>query len=105
MERKYTDPVTLANGLHYLNKQYCITEAKRMLAEGILVDMSEQEIAEELFAHAWLLHTFAKLPFRPKLIGRIIAHADPIDLQNGGDKAHRMLAFRLIWKLSRGTQK
>ena len=81
----------------YRSKFECMEKAREILDSG-LIDMDEQELAEEIYAHArvyyWFLR-FSKIPGFRFLLNR----ADPIDLADGGDKRFRRMMFRLVWKL------
>lgn len=91
--KKHTMPVLR----HYMNKEDCLAEAERILREGIIDGMKREELAEEIYFHA-VIHDVC---MKTGLFTRTRAHADPIDLNDGGDTPFRRLCFHMVWKLKR----
>lgn len=92
--------MSLPAELSLTRKKACVLKARKILKDGTISGMSEQELAEELYFHACL----AKISKHPAeknipVFTWLFRHADPIDLESGGDKPFRKLVFRLWWIL------
>ena len=81
----------------FLDKDRSMIEA-RMLVNSRRIDMSIQECAEEIYSHAimfyWAMWLKEKLHINWKWL---IKHANPIDMEDGGDTKHRKIIYKLIW--------
>lgn len=82
----------------FLRKASSMVQA-RMLVSSRQIDMNIQECAEEIYAHTvvfYCLDTLKKIHIN---CSWLINHANPIDLEDGGDKPYRKVIYKLIWKL------
>lgn len=82
----------------FLNKDNCILEA-RMLVNAKRVDMVIQECAEEIYAHTVAYYSAKSLEKLNIKCDWLTRHADPIDLEDGGDKPLRKVVYKLIWNV------
>lgn len=80
-----------------MNKKDCLAEAGRILEAGHIEGMSREDLAEEIFFHA----VVNDICVRTGMFKWAKFHADPIDLNDGGDTAFRRFCFRMMWKLKR----
>ena len=88
---------TLPVKYEYLNKRVCKDKAK-VISPKIYIE--RQMCAEEIFAHAVMFFGAEKINRKFHIhLNWILRHADPIDLEEGGDSLHRRIVYRLIWKL------
>lgn len=94
MKRELSIPVSR----EYLNKDACRREARRLLREGSIIDMSERQLAAELFFHAAVYYFCEKMNVLP----RYREHANPIDLRDGGDTRLRRAVYSACWTLKKG---
>ena len=87
--------LTLKLEKRFKNKRACLKEAKRIRKEGLIEHMSKRQIAREIYFHS---KAYRWSPPIGKF-KRIRAHADPIDLEDGGDTLLRRVAYYLVWML------
>ena len=63
--------------------------------------MTQQELAEEIFAHAVAYYDGPLLAGIPgigdDIMNYLVSHANPIDVADGGDSFIRKVAFSAIW--------
>ena len=78
-----------------LDKDECLTIARKLLSEGTINNMDEMQLAREIRFHA-LIYYFCK---RTGLLKGMKAHADPIDLNDGGDTGFRRVVYAASWKI------
>lgn len=84
----------------YLDKSRCYTIAGAMLRRGEVTGMTQTEIAQEIYAHAYSYYCHALMVCR---VGIVIANycyqhaADGITIENGGDSAVRKAAYATLW--------
>ena len=84
----------------FLKKDECLREAKAILSEGKISGMSEKQLAREIYFHALAFFICDKiLPLR-----WIKRFADPIDMQDGGDRPLRRAAFAASWIMTKGKK-
>ena len=91
MEKKVSIPVRR----EFLDKQECLKEARKLLREGTLRGMNEEQIARELYSHAVVFYFCDRT-------GRFLflkEHASPIDMRDGGDRPFMRAAFAACWAL------
>ena len=81
----------------FLNKDVCVAEARRIISEGTIRNMSELQLAREIYFHALAFYICEKTGRMP----RIKAHAHTIDLEDGGDTGFRRIVYAASWKLTR----
>lgn len=81
----------------YLVKTVCSATAYFIVARGYVCDMTEIQIEQEIYAHAVFYYSAIKWKHDTRLKQYIIKHADPIDLQDGGDTIFRRICYHLIW--------
>ena len=82
----------------YLKKSACIVKA-RMLVSSNQISMDIQECAEEIYAHTVVYYCADSLKKYHINFEGIINHANPIDLEDGGDTKPRKILYKLIWKV------
>lgn len=87
----------------YLNKDNCLRKANELVSSGQL-DMDVQDCAEEIFAHAVIFYGCEKLSKLHMNLTWLKDHANPIDLEDGGDKPERMFAYQVIWEFIPGKK-
>ena len=93
MGKKFSIPVKK----DYLEKPKCIMEA-RYLVEDRHLQMSIQECAEEIYGHTVAYFCANKIRnIHLSCIQDLIARANPIDLEDGGDTKKRKVMFKTIW--------
>jgi len=85
----------------FLNKDECLREARAILSEGKISGMSEIQLAHEIYFHALAFFVCDKI-FPLRWIKRF---ADPIDMQDGGDKLLRRAVFASSWIMTKGKKK
>ena len=77
----------------------CLEEARRILREKHITGMSEKQVAIEIFAHARVYYLCTALE-RFHLHFRFIkGRANPVDLEDGGDKPLRRMCYTIAWYL------
>ena len=79
----------------YLDKSVCLAEAGRILREGHIECMTEGQLAKEIFFHTLVYYACDRYGMLPGLK----EHADPIDLEDRGDRLHRRIAFAASWAI------
>lgn len=72
-----------------LDKRESLHVASTLCFLGLQMEVTE--CAQEIYAHAW---AYYHIPIR-----WIRSHADPIDLQDGGDTRFRKLVYKIIWMI------
>ena len=77
----------------YLNKHYCLNKALELIEKG-KIDMKPVPLAAEMFSHAVLYVIGNKMHWK-----WLLDHADPIDVEDGGDKLYRRIGYFIIWHL------
>ncbi len=80
----------------FLDKKACLEEAGRILREGAISGMSQKQLASEIYFHALAFFFCEKTGLLPKMK----EHADPVDLNDGGDTLLRRIVYAAAWKLS-----
>ena len=83
-------------------KKECMDIAQQFIAEGRITGMSTLSLAQELYFHAWFSSTFGKYKGVNRSLDSLLLHADPADLEDGGDKWYRRCAYGIIWYLTKG---
>lgn len=78
-----------------INKEECLAEARKILSEGNINNMDEIQLAREIRFHA-LTYYFCE---KTGLLKGMKAHADPIDLNDGGDTGFRRVVYAASWKI------
>ena len=84
----------------FLKKESCIKEARRILSEGKIRNMSELQLAREIYFHA-LAFFFCE---KTGLMRKMKTHADPINLHDGGDTLLRRFVYASSWTIIRGKK-
>lgn len=103
-EMMYTEGGVLRVGMRpfFVNKDKCQEYAAGYLRIGIVTGMTQLEIAQEIYAHArvyYWIDAINDLGIHISILDDIKAHANPIDIENGGDSRKGFKeAFALIWK-------
>ena len=79
----------------------CRIIAEKLLESGRIDSMTENQLACEIFAHAYVFYNFRFVPKKIAQTGlfkKILRSAsDGVDLEDGGDKLVRRIAYRMIW--------
>ena len=88
--------ISIPNKRDYLVKENCLVEARKLVTSG-KIDMEIKECAKEIFAHAVVLHAATMITPIAEKCKYLIEHADPIDLEDGGDTPERQRLYRIIW--------
>ena len=88
--------ISIPNDKKYLIKENCLDEARKLVTSG-KIDMEIKECAKEIFAHAVVLYSTSMIKPIADKCKYIKEHADPIDLEDGGDTPERQRMYRLIW--------
>ena len=78
-----------------LDKDESLSEARKILSEGHINNMDELHLAREIRFHALAYYFCEKTGF-PK---GMKAHADPIDLNDGGDTGFRRAVYAASWRI------
>lgn len=78
-----------------LDKEESLAAARKLLSEGYIQNMDEIQLAREIRFHA-LAYYFCE---RTGFLKSMKAHADPIDLHDGGDTGFRRLVYAASWKI------
>ena len=83
-----------------LTKKGALAEARRILADRYIEEMSEKALACELYFHARIA-AYCRMRRRTPLLDlfRVREKTDPIDLRDGGDTLLRRAFYRLFWML------
>ena len=87
--------LTVSVRKEFLNKDICLVEARKIISEGKVINMNEHQLAREIRFHA-LAYYFCE---RTGFLKSMKAHADPIDLHDGGDTGFRRLVYAASWKI------
>ena len=84
-----------------LSKNYCLQRAGEIKASGQITGMSQQQIAEEIYAHAVVYYYGSAAESATGLdLSSVLDHTrDGIDLCNGGDSWKRKMLYKAIWKM------
>ncbi|HJC23186.1 MAG TPA: hypothetical protein H9761_05715 [Candidatus Eisenbergiella merdavium] len=112
MANVYGTGVSLPMDPKYRNKDNCKNEAARLIDQHLVSGMTQQQIQEEIFGHAVAYYDGPGLVnfigMQGGVIGGIaaaaavsylVSHANPIDIEDGGDTAVRQLIFSTIWNV------
>ena len=86
----------------YLPRGACIAKATSLYYSGQVKGMSIYGIAKEIFAHAvcyYMTSVVKGLGISSSTVDYLRAHANPINIEDGGDSWKRQLAFQAIWAL------
>lgn len=84
----------------YLNKAKCKEVAASLIKNKKVKNMSELGIAQEIFGHAILFYRAALVNYagiNSWVINEIISHAKVADIENGGDKWYKVVAYSALW--------
>ena len=89
--------LSIPSAIRFLDKENCLNEADRILAERKIKGMTRENLAREIYFHAVVFDYCMKAGH----FGYLMKHTDPIDLNDGGDTPFRRFCFDLLWKLRR----
>lgn len=85
------------------DREYCLVLAEKIVENGEISGMSVEEIAMEIYAHAYIYYNFDKAPewVRKSEFGESMYESvkNGVDLEDGGDKALRKIFFQTVWEL------
>ena len=72
-------------------------EARKILSEGKIKNMSELQLAREIYFHALAFYFCEKTGWFPW----IKSHASPIDMKDGGDNILSRTVFAASWIITK----
>lgn len=78
-----------------LDKEACLAEARKLLSEGHINNMNEIQLAREIRFHALAYYFCEKTGW----LKGMKAHADPINLNDGGDTGFRRAVYTASWNI------
>lgn len=85
----------------YYDKKECLVEAQEIFDSKKITGMTVQQIAEEIYTHAFVFFNFHFLPSKIRetnLARRIFnSAANGVDLEDDGDTFKRRVCYSLIW--------
>lgn len=88
---------------YYLDKTHCKQLARRLIDNGKVTDMTQLQIAQEIYAHAVAYYSESTLRDIPgigdSIADYLVEHAEVVDIADGGDTAVRRAAYTLIWNV------
>lgn len=97
---KHSDGINIAMDKRFLNKNFCKEYANFLINNKYIKNMSNMEIAQEIFTHAFCYYWYNEKNFlHSNNIARELARhgEDGIYLQHGGDTEVRKAFYILIW--------
>lgn len=77
----------------FLNKETCLSEARSLLSDGSILNMNELQLAREIYFHALTFYFCEKTG----CLTGLKAHANPINLHDGGDTLLRRAVYAISW--------
>lgn len=80
----------------YLDKSMCLKKAHELIDNGQL-QMEVCDCAREIFAHAMIFYKAKECEKYPIDLSLLKKHANPIDLEDGGDTLPRRCVYNAIW--------
>ncbi|MDD6069918.1 MAG: hypothetical protein PUC12_03780 [Clostridiales bacterium] len=87
----------------FLNKNNCLAEAGRLIHRQMVVRMTQQQIAKEIYAHAVTKYVFEALPkwVREMPVARDVyrSASDGAYIADGGDTGKRQAFYNTVWKI------
>lgn len=87
----------------YVNKENCKDLANDLLADGFIEDMNEDDLAAEIYTHAFFYYLFDSIPDAlhelPVLSKIYNSVSNGIDLENGGDTGLRQIVYAVIFRV------
>lgn len=87
----------------YLKKSVCNKKAKELIDSGQVTGMTQSQIAEEIYAHAFCYYASSILidaGIDPDAVKSIKSKAEKIYIGDGGDSTSRMTIYFLIYAIS-----
>lgn len=103
--------VSIPVSARYLSKGVCLDKAQSLIDDGDVTGMTQQQIAEELYAHAVLdaggitasaladnLDDYISKAAARKVADYLLSHCETIEIEDGGDTFVRRMAFKVIWQ-------
>lgn len=87
----------------YLTKSACEVKATALIVSGQVTGMSMLGIAKEIYAHACCYYgssVVKALGVDSAIVDEIYSHANPVDIEDGGDTLVRQVIYELIWDLT-----
>lgn len=84
-------------GVSLLSRDFCLKKAEEIGENGLITGMTRSQIACELYFHSYIYHVCLLLAKHRIQLKWLLAHADPIDLSDGGDTLFRRAVFRMWW--------
>lgn len=87
----------------YIKKSVCKKKAKDLIDSGQVTGMSLDQIAQEIYAHAFAYYASSALidaGIDPDVVKDIKSKAEKIYIGDGGDTKIRQAAYFLIWAIS-----
>ena len=100
MPKKY---LNIGMNTDYNNKKKCYETAKEIIETEKITGMTVKQLAAEIYTHGFIYYRFDKLPKIIKnssLAKRFYNSCDNgVDLEDGGDKWFRKIAYRIIYAI------
>lgn len=84
----------------YKNKDNCLSKATQIINNGYITGMTKLQIAQEIYAHAIIYYNAdaaRSLIGNEDVFGYLMDHANPVNLEDGGDTWARRMAYSAIW--------
>ena len=95
--------VSLSPRREYLNKSYCLNYSKNLISRGMVKDMTPLEVAQEIYAHTVMYYAYSSYRFvgiGEDIRRELLEHANPIDIEDGGDSFGRKAVYGIIWNMN-----
>lgn len=102
-ELSFAGDANLPVSKDYLKKSTCKSKAKELIDSGQVTGMSQIQIAQEIYAHAFAYYAASTLidaGIDAAIVEDIKSKAEVIDIANNGDKPSRQAAYLLIWAVT-----
>lgn len=84
----------------YLSKTACLVKATSIIWNGKVTGMDILSLAQEIYAHNvayYLLSGITGIGIKSSTITTLRSHANPCDIENGGDSFGMRVTYALIW--------
>lgn len=89
--------IRIPNSRAYLNKSACQQLAAEYVRYGVVTGMTSLEVAQEIYAHAYVYYNWQVLKHIPIASSIYKSAADGIDLENEGDTPVRKAFYAMVW--------
>ena len=102
-ELSFAGDANLPMNKDYLKKSNCKSKAKELIDSGQVTGMSQLQIAQEIYAHAFCYYAASALidaGIDADIVEDIKSMGEVVDIANNGDTAWRQAAYLLIWAVT-----